>query len=361
MRKLRFEYSIALVYLVVGLLYIVFSDSFLNSISRDPERITEIQTYKGVGYVLVTALLLFFLMRGHLRKLRSTEKELENHRDNLQELVDEKTAELDELIDELRETNEELHSKGELLSRKNGDLEEALQHLKTTQSQLIQREKMASLGVLTAGVAHEINNPLNFILGGVTGLKDQLGDMLDEKTELYLESIKTGVERATAIVSGLNEISAVSDSHDETCELSQVVENCLTVVHKQLDGIEVIRKLEEEGVFVKGNVGQLHQMVLNVLVNAIQSIDKPGTITIATGSAQGNATVTISDTGCGISQSDIAKVTDPFFTTKPPGEGIGIGLSIAYNIIQAHKGSLSIESDPGKGTTVKVVLPEKQK
>jgi signal transduction histidine kinase len=359
MAKFRFEYRIALIYLIVGFIYIIFSDLFINSVSKDPEVITEMQTYKGIGYVLVTALLLFFLMRGHLQKLRSTEKELEHHRDNLQELVQEKTAELDEVIEELRETNEKLHSNSELVSRKNEELEEAMQHLKTTQSQLFQREKMASLGVLTAGVAHEINNPLNFILGGVTGLEEMLGEVQDEKTALYLESIRTGVERATAIVTGLNEISAVSESYDEVCDLNQVVENCLTVVHKQLDRIGVIRNLSEEGVVVKGNVGQLHQVILNILVNAIQSIDKPGSIAIFTGAAKGKASVTISDTGCGIEQSDIDKVTDPFYTTKSPGEGIGIGLSIAYNIVQAHQGSLSIRSEPGKGTTVKVVLPEK--
>jgi signal transduction histidine kinase len=202
---------------------------------------------------------------------------------------------------------------------------------------------------------------LNFILGGVTGLEDKLGDVRDEKVELYLESIRTGVERATAIVSGLNEISAVSESYDDVCDLNQVVENCLTVVNKQLDRIGVIRNLSEEGVVVKGNVGQLHQVVLNILVNAVQSIDKPGSIAIATEAAQGRVTVTISDTGHGIKQRDIAKVTDPFYTTKLPGEGIGIGLSIAYNIIQAHQGSLNIRSEPGKGTTVEVVLPEKSK
>ncbi len=359
---MRFEYRIALIYLIVGFLYIIFSDFFINSISNDSDTITEMQTYKGIGYVLVTSLLLFFLIRRHLRQLRSVEKELENHRDNLQELVQEKTAELDELVEELRATNVELHSKSEMVSQKNEALEEALQHLKTTQAQLFQKEKMASLGVLTAGVAHEINNPLNFILGGVTGLKSMEWEKADdkEKIQLYLEGIQSGVERISSIVSGLSQLTRKDELAEEDCDMVSIMENCLNIMnHQFIDRIRIIKEYGDGAVIIRGNAGQLHQAFLNILQNATQAIAGEGTITIAIGERDGSARVEISDTGSGIEEERIKRITDPFYTTRAPGEGIGIGLTIVNSIIHSHFGEISFQSEQNSGTTVKVVLPTK--
>src|SRR6056297_826873 len=169
MATFRFEYKITLVYLAVGVVWIIFSDRLINTFISDDELLTKAQTYKGWFYVLVTAVLFFLFLRKHLGQLRKTEAELEIHRDNLQVLVEEKTRGLDQAVRDLSEKNK-------VINQQNENLRNALKDLQDTQAQLIQSDKMASLGVLTAGVAHEINNALNYISGGLSGLKSIIHD-----------------------------------------------------------------------------------------------------------------------------------------------------------------------------------------
>jgi C4-dicarboxylate-specific signal transduction histidine kinase len=265
----------------------------------------------------------------------------------------EKTEDLDKAV-------KDLYEKNEVINRQNEELRKALKDLQNTQAQLIQSDKMASLGVLTAGVAHEINNPLNYIAGGVAGLRSVMQEVntQDERTDLFIDSINQGIERISSIVSGLNNFSRNTDKYDEACNINEILDHCLVIIDSQLtSSISVARNFSEKPLVIYGNVGQLHQVFINVLLNALQSIENKGSITITTSAENHAVVVKISDTGCGIEKENMSKITDPFFTTKAPGEGTGLGLSITYNIIKRHKGSISFKSEPNTGTVVTIELP----
>lgn len=362
MAKIRFEHRITFIYILLGAVWILFSDSVLKLFIDDIHYLSEIQTFKGVFYVIITAIFFYLFIKKHLNKLRNTERELEEHKNNLQHLVEEKTKDLDTAIAELSTTNASLNEKNDIIHHQNNQLKKALKELKDTQGHLIQVEKMASLGVLTAGISHEINNPLNYILGGLTGLENHLEDekINDQKVVLYLNSIRTGVSRATAIVSGLNQLSRNKETYEEDCDIHEIITNCLTILDNQLKNkTEITKDFVKHSVIVKGNVGKMHQVFLNIIINASQSIKENGHISIATEIIKDTVQIKISDDGCGISKENLSKITDPFFTTKEPGEGTGLGLAIVYNIIQAHKGTIAFSSMLNKGTVVKIVLPFK--
>jgi signal transduction histidine kinase len=247
------------------------------------------------------------------------------------------------------------------LKQKNDALQSSLEELKSTQEHLIETEKMASLGVLTAGIAHEINNPLNFIMGGYVGLQNYFNDSdtnKDENIPILLSSIKTGVDRASDIVKGLNQFSRNNDTLLETCDIHAIITNCLVILNTEtFDRIEIKKEFSNDDIKITGNVGKLHQVFINILSNSIHAIEKHGVITIKTATQENTISIEITDTGCGISKENILKISDPFFTTKEPGKGTGLGLSIAFRIIQDHKGKISFQSELQKGTTVKIILP----
>jgi len=287
-------------------------------------------------------------------------RDLKKHNDNLERLVAERTDELQAANEELRSTNEELIYKNEIVIKQNKDIELVLKNLKATQAQLIQSEKMASIGVLTAGVAHEINNPLNFIMGGYRGLCDELKTHdfdKDKRISVFLEGIKTGIDRAADIVKGLNQLSRDNDNYNEKCEIHAIIDNCLTILHNTYKNrIKIVKNYVKESLFVEGNTGKLHQVFINIISNAIDSIENNGVIYLDTISKDKVIEVKIKDTGCGIPEVNSKKILDPFFTTKDPGKGTGLGLSITNTIIQQHNGRLHFDSAEGKGTKVLIHL-----
>ncbi|ASB48164.1 GAF domain-containing sensor histidine kinase [Alkalitalea saponilacus] len=287
--------------------------------------------------------------------------DLKKHTDHLEELVQEKTQDLDTAIEELMAANEDLFEKNEIINNQNEELKTTLQNLKNAQSQLIQSEKMASLGTLTAGVAHEINNPLNFLMGASLGLENYLEKeehKNDEDLKLLVESIQTGVERISDIVKGLNQFSRYNPDFDEECDITSILENCIVMMNNRIKDKILVEKEYSPGLKVMGNVGKIHQVFMNILLNSVQAIDDKGKIIIRTfPHGEKFAIIEIEDTGLGIDKNIIHKITDPFFTTKAPGEGTGLGLSISYNIIKEHKGRLKFKSKPGKGTKTQIFLP----
>lgn len=289
--------------------------------------------------------------------------QLKKYQEYLEVLVKEKTEDLEKAIEELKATNEELNDKSEIINNQNDSLNRALRELKETQAQLIQSEKLSSLGVLTAGVAHEINNPLNYIMGAYVGLdkihKQQSYEKNKDKLTILIDSLKVGVERATNIVTGLNQFSHSSKSLDEDCAIHSIIDNCLTMLHNQIKHrITMHKRFHTSEITMKGNSGNLHQVFLNVISNAVHAIPNKGEISIETKTDLHHIEVQIKDNGEGICSDNLNKITDPFFTTKQPGKGTGLGLSISYNIIKEHKGKLLFKSELGKGTTVRIIFPK---
>lgn len=280
------------------------------------------------------------------------EKELFAYQDHLESMVVDRTKELE---------------KANLqLSKANQDLQNTLDQLRQTQSQLIESEKMASVGVLTAGISHEINNPLNFILGGLYRLKDTFTnpEEYDQESELEdirketVEMIDGGVTRIRDIVKSLNHFNRLDGQAQQHCNVHVVLDNCLTILNHELSDKVVERNFSDKEIMLWGNDGKLHQVFLNLVHNASQATPEGGVIRICTCVSKDEkfGQITISDSGEGIPEEYLSKVFDPFFTTKPPGEGVGLGLFIVYQIVKDHNGTIHVESDK-KGTAVIVEIP----
>lgn len=314
----------------------------INEIQQDKIKNAKIiQLLAGIVLIIVLTFL-FILFRNNkvIRKLNRS-------------LVD-RTKEVEELNDELQVANEELEAQRDSLI-------ETLDKLEKAQDKLLQSKKMASLGVLAAGIAHEINNPLNFIQGGVNAIKNSIEDMPRKKSQGILslvEIIETGVNRAAAIVSSLNYYSRKDNHKSETCDIHRIIQDSLLILNHRIEGrIEVSKELTNDYFSVICNEGKIHQAILNILSNAIDSIENKGKIRICTELKDQIVWITIIDSGCGIPSENLAKITDPFFTTKDPDKGTGLGLAVALKTIQDINGSLEFWSDVGKGTIVQIKLP----
>lgn len=283
------------------------------------------------------------------------ENELKKYNEQLEFLVKERTEELETSNEELRATNEELYSQREHLSL-------TLEKLKETQEQLIQTEKMASLGLLTAGVAHEINNPVNYIYNGAIAIENFLVDNSPQNLETLkplFEAINTGIQRITGIVKSLNKYSRNDESSLASCNVHEIIDNALVMLYNQYKKkIEITKEYSTTPPIVLAREGELHQVFLNIIINAVQAIEDKGTITIKTKVSENEIEISIKDSGVGINPENLKKIFDPFFTTKDPGKGTGLGLSITKKIIQGHKGAIHCYSEPDKGAEFIVTLPK---
>ena len=292
------------------------------------------------------------------------EKELENLNANLENQVVERTAQL----------------------------QETLQKLKSAQAQLVQSEKMVSLGQLVAGIAHEINNPIGAIYANMPPLAEYIDDIeatvdvarscLDEtKTKTFnehleqidydfvvddlaklLDSQKQAAERIRNIVLSLRNFSRLDQGDVKTVLLEEGIDSTLQMLLHNYKSRIVIEKDYALNQQVECYAGEMNQVFMNILANAIQAIPDTGTIFISTAKVNENAVISISDTGTGMPDEIKAKIFDPFFTTKDVGEGTGLGLSISYGIIEKHLGTLTVESDQSPenhGTRFIISIPLK--
>ena len=281
--------------------------------------------------------------------------------ENLEQLVDERT-------EELREKNEAL--------------EQTLEQLRATQHQLVMREKMASLGNLVAGVAHEMNNPIGAIHSsadvatrGLRKIKSLLqnnqnldqpnyDDRQLQRSLNLLEGnnqvITTASDRIAKIVQSLRAFARLDEAAFQKADLHENVDATLTLLHHELrDKAEVIKEYGEIP-HIHCYPSELNQVWMNLLRNAVQAIEQEGTIKIVTSADETQVYVCISDTGKGIPPENLPKIFDPGFTTQGGGVGVGLGLSIVYNIIQKHNGDIKVESEIGKGTEFIIILPIEQ-
>ncbi len=277
---------------------------------------------------------------------------------------------------DLRRKQEELASTEQAareLEDKNQQLEDKNQQILAAQAQLVQSEKMASLGQLVAGVAHEINNPIGFISSGLSSLRrdiDQLGDLVPEEqrsdryTKLrqrvatFIDVIGEGASRTSEIVKSLRTFSRQGEAEVKTVDLNQSLDSTLNLLQNLTRGrVEVVKHYRDLPP-VHCYASQINQVFMNLLVNGIQAIEGQGTLTVSTAVIDDDhVEVSIRDTGCGMSEEIQKKIFDPFFTTKPVGEGTGLGLSISHGILEAHRARLELVSQPGQGTEFKITLP----
>jgi two-component system, NtrC family, sensor kinase len=227
------------------------------------------------------------------------------------------------------------------------------------EEQLQQREKLSSIGLLAAGVAHEVNTPLT----GVSSYTQMLLGMLPENDPKHalLQKVRRQAERATNIVNNLLNFSRSGSATEfGEVEIHRVLDDTLQLLEPQMRGsrIEIVRAYDADSPRVFGNSGKLQQIFTNLLLNARDSIPDGGRITIATTTNESDGLIVeVADTGMGIAPENVAKIYDPFYTTKGVGRGTGLGLAVSYGIIQEHSGQISVESTPGQGTTFRITLP----
>ncbi len=338
-------------YVVAYILFLVLHVSYILLRNEDTT-LAYTATFHGAwaGFFVEALLLNLSLNRKIDFNKNVAETQYKKSQEELVQMQKEQNAILEknvkERTQELEESNEELN--------------ETIKKLQDAQSSLVESKKMASLGLLSAGIGHEINNPLNYIKGGIRELERQLGSKNDDELISKLIGIvNEGADRASAIVKSLSHFSRETTEMDEKCDLNQAINHCLVILETRLKHkVKVNKELTESSTIITGNEGRLHQALMNLLSNAEQAIKDEGTISISTAAENGGVVISIADDGQGIHQEDLAKIMDPFFTTKSPGEGTGLGLSITYKIIEDHGGNISVNSHPGSGTTFKINLPQ---
>jgi signal transduction histidine kinase len=303
------------------------------------------------------------------------------------QLLNEKAFELTQQNDLLNKSREELRKKNKALSEyqqelsnQNEELIATMEELKSTQLQLIQSEKMASLGVITAGIAHEINNPINFVSSNTEGLKTLVDDLVNFTHELknneinqdefnkevneiqqgagiLVQNINKGIKRTTEIIKGLSKFSHIESDELELCDINDYINSTLALISGQFrDRIEVTTQFAT--IYpIQCYPSALGQIIMNLVTNAIQAISGNGKIQITTAIENKNVRIEVTDTGYGIPLEVGTKIFEPFYTSKGFGKGTGLGLSITYNLVKKHLGSINYTSEIGIGTKFIILIP----
>jgi PAS domain S-box-containing protein len=232
------------------------------------------------------------------------------------------------------------------------------------QVQILQSEKLAAIGQLAAGVMHEINNPLATISACVAAVQGRLPPDQGPGTPAaeYLEIIDREVDRCSRIVDGLLDFSRPKATAKGPVSVNALVEETLFLLkhHQRFKRLQVTRALEPDLPAATGSAEQLIQVLMALMLNALDAMEQGGQLTLRTGRSRARAdevVVQVEDTGVGIPRTDQSKIFEPFYTTKPPGRGTGLGLSVCYGIVEDHRGRIEVESSPGLGATFRVYLP----
>jgi signal transduction histidine kinase len=282
------------------------------------------------------------------------------------------------LRDKLRSTESlnidlerEVRRRTEVLEQRNKELHEALEKLRRAQDDLIRTEKLASMGRLVAGIAHEINNPVNAVINTLGPLEGALRELSEAKdptaaaaaahdAQEMLSVVQRGATRSKAIVQALHNYSRGDEEKPREVALARSIDDTLDLLRHRLKDIRVEKQIDP-ALRIMGFAGQIDQVFMNLLTNAAQAISSKnggrGTIQITAARSDGEVEVAISDDGPGIPAEVIPRIFDPFFTTKDVGEGSGLGLSIVHGIVERHGGRIQVQSRIGQGTTFRVTLP----
>jgi len=260
------------------------------------------------------------------------------------------------LIDRI-EKEEKAHAE---LNIAHQELSTYVQQLKESQEQLIQAEKLTSLGQMAASIAHEINNPLAGVLVYTQLLSKKVaGDTFKKEEALdYLSKMETEVSRCSRIIRNLLDFARQTEPTLRLVDIHKVIEQVLAMVghQAQFQNVEVVKEFSPSLPKVMADFDQLQQIFTNLTLNAIQAMPDGGRLTIRSSAADGEVRIDVQDTGCGISKENMGKLFTPFFTTKAKGKGVGLGLAVVHGIIERHKGRIKVQSEVGKGTTFSVYL-----
>ena len=266
------------------------------------------------------------------------------------------------------------------LSRLNSDMVVINRELKAAQAQLLQSEKMASIGQLAAGVAHEINNPIGYVYANFNTLSGYVTDLLasaragpaapvrpldleylSEDLPDLLRETRDGLDRVTKIVRDLKDFSRIDTSDQwESADLVAGLESTLNIVQNEVKYKATVERHLVALPAVMCRPSEINQVFMNLLVNAAQAIPERGVIRLGSGFDDEHAWVEVADSGKGMTDEVRNRIFEPFFTTKPVGQGTGLGLSLSYSIVQKHHGRIDVSSEPGRGTAFRVTLPLRQ-
>ncbi|MFC2098828.1 YfiR/HmsC family protein [Bacteroidota bacterium] len=324
------------------------------------------------------------------REINQQKQEIEDKNEQLEK----KNEEILSQADELHLANEEILSTNEALENQKTELQFTLENLKLAQTQLIQSEKLASVGQLTAGIAHELNNPINFISGNINPLKRDLVDIfkilslydklinkhqllekfnevdkmkkdvdfefLEKEIKSLIDGIGEGAYRSSEIVKGLRSFSRLDDEKFTKSDIHDGIDSTLILLFNKTKHRINIHKNYGDVPEIECLPSKINQVFMNILTNSIQAIEEKGEIFIETISSGIGVKICIRDTGSGMSPEIKKHIFDPFYTTKEVGSGTGLGLSISYGIIEQHHGNIDVFSEPDKGTEFIISLPIQQ-
>jgi len=360
-----------IIIMVIGMLTHFSDSSPLSVFFKD--RLSPVMFF--LSLISISISMTFYLARDFARANKKLKKQI----DEIKELSEKSMQQEAEKKRILENQNIELEKKVTKrtteVMKQNEMLETALKDLKSTQVQLVQSEKMASLGQLTAGVAHEINNPINFVSANINPLKRNFQELVDfirkrkeidsgaldytiDETKQLLSGIEEGSRRTAEIVKVLRNFSRLDEEGMKKANINDGINSTLVLLQNKMkhQNIEVIKSF---GDFPEVDCypGQLNQVFMNIISNAMDAIVENGRITITTSKENGLVKISIRDTGKGMSEEMKQKIFDPFFTTKDIGKGTGLGLSISYGIIEKHGGKIEVRSKVGKGSEFVIMLP----
>ena len=326
-----------------------------------------VYSFFGIGIlgVFLVLLLSFFITTGIIRPLRemvwATRKIAEgdlslelsiSSKDEIGQLAES----FNHMLIRLKQARRELEDYGRTLEEK---VEQRSQQLKKIQAQLMQSEKLASLGRLASGVAHEINSPLTGILTFSHLLMRKLKDNPELQRELEL--IVRETTRVSTIVRGLLDFARESKPQKRPCNINELIVHTLSLVEHQsvFHDIRIVKNLDPQVAMVLLDANQIQQVFMNILLNAADAMPAGGTLTITSHLASEDSFVQVrfTDTGTGIPEKNLNRIFDPFFTTKADKKGTGLGLAVSYGIIDRHRGQIEVQSEEGKGTTFTIKLP----
>ncbi len=325
------------------------------------------QNVLGIAAWLINLLLIGLVAFIILHIVKSFEKaylefidELTEKNETLKKNQSELAKHKDHLEDQVKIRTSELNQSNTTLEHKTQELSSALIQLKQAQEELVQAEKNEALGNLATGVSHEINNPLNFIHGGLEIAELYLEEHLSSKQlaeiKPALDSIREGVSRSSKVVRGLDQYSQLKSQKQEI-SINNVITDCLKILASEIPNSIQLSTAYSELPQIYSRKDGLSQVFLSIITNAIEAIESSGTIQIKTVKEGDLALVHISDDGRGIPKSNVSKLGNPFFTTKKTSHGVGLGLYTSFQIIRRLNGSISIDSEEEKGTNVYIRLP----